>query len=223
MVLPRPDLEALGITYRRIPLLAIGKDVYCDSARITDVALSQLAKTGAITTSPADKAYQAWGIETFKQSIFLVPQAAVTPGFVNDRKTIFPMLERPDFFELRPSAVAAFRQRCLEAENEFLAKGGPFINGDKISVADIHVIFGIKWALMDLGAAQEPGLGKADLPKLWKMLESLPEVKPEVLSSEETIKTIKGGSYFAQSPTTNMKNDPTAIKPGSAVSVESVE
>lgn len=36
-VLPRPDLEALGITYRRIPIMAIGRDVYCDSSLIIDV------------------------------------------------------------------------------------------------------------------------------------------------------------------------------------------
>jgi len=31
MVPPRPQLEALGIDYRRVPVLAIGRDVYCDT------------------------------------------------------------------------------------------------------------------------------------------------------------------------------------------------
>lgn len=30
-ILPRPDLASLGIKYRRIPLLSIGNDVYCDT------------------------------------------------------------------------------------------------------------------------------------------------------------------------------------------------
>ncbi len=35
MTLPRPEvIELLGIGYRRIPLLAIGNDVYCDTALI---------------------------------------------------------------------------------------------------------------------------------------------------------------------------------------------
>ncbi|KAI7104741.1 hypothetical protein KC352_g37231, partial [Hortaea werneckii] len=98
LVLPRPDLEALGITYRRIPLLAVGKDVYCDSSRMIDLALSKLSQSGGpLVTSPADKAYEDWGIDTFKLAVFIIPQAAITPGFLNDRKTIFPMLERPDF------------------------------------------------------------------------------------------------------------------------------
>ncbi|KAI6917273.1 hypothetical protein KC341_g18621, partial [Hortaea werneckii] len=224
LVLPRPDLEALGITYRRIPLLAVGKDVYCDSSRMIDLALSKLSQSGGpLVTSPADKAYEDWGIDTFKLAVFIIPQAAITPGFLNDRKTIFPMLERPDFASLRPSSLAAFRQRCKVVEDVYLANGGPFINGDKLGVADIHVIFGIKWALVDLGVGQEPGLGKQDLPKTWKLIESLPEIKPEVVSSEETIKTIKSANYSADGPTSTMANDPTGIKVGSAVTVESLD
>ena len=32
--MPRPDLARLGIAYRRIPVLAIGRDVYLDSRLI---------------------------------------------------------------------------------------------------------------------------------------------------------------------------------------------
>jgi hypothetical protein len=38
IVLPRPILEKLDITYRRIPILAIGKDVYADSSLIIEEA-----------------------------------------------------------------------------------------------------------------------------------------------------------------------------------------
>jgi len=35
MTLPRPELsETMGITYRRIPILAIGRDVYADTSLI---------------------------------------------------------------------------------------------------------------------------------------------------------------------------------------------
>ena len=37
-ILPRPELaDVLGIKYRRIPVLAIGNDVYCDSSIIASV------------------------------------------------------------------------------------------------------------------------------------------------------------------------------------------
>lgn len=36
-MMPRPKLrEAFNLTYRRIPVLAIGRDVYCDTALICD-------------------------------------------------------------------------------------------------------------------------------------------------------------------------------------------
>ena len=38
MTLPRPELaDLLGLKYRRIPVLAIGRDVYCDSSLIASV------------------------------------------------------------------------------------------------------------------------------------------------------------------------------------------
>ena len=76
MVLPRPDLEALGITYRRIPILAVGKDVYCDSALIIDTIVETLGK---IPSSPDDKAYQSWGENTFQEALGLVPPQALSP------------------------------------------------------------------------------------------------------------------------------------------------
>lgn len=33
---PRPDLAALGVNYRRIPVLAIGRDIYCDTLLILE-------------------------------------------------------------------------------------------------------------------------------------------------------------------------------------------
>lgn len=51
-VLPRKDLEALGITYRRIPVLAVGKDVYCDTSLMFDLVTNKLAKN-KLPTSPA--------------------------------------------------------------------------------------------------------------------------------------------------------------------------
>src|ERR1700743_3231645 len=34
--LPRPDLEALGVNYRRIPVLSVGRDIYCDTLLILE-------------------------------------------------------------------------------------------------------------------------------------------------------------------------------------------
>ena len=35
-MLPRPDVDALGVAYRRIPIMAVGRDIYCDTKCILD-------------------------------------------------------------------------------------------------------------------------------------------------------------------------------------------
>ncbi|KAK0283779.1 hypothetical protein LTR35_006238 [Friedmanniomyces endolithicus] len=224
VVLPRPDLETLGITYRRIPLLAVGKDVYADSALIIDLITSKLATSGAVATSPADKAFETWGNVTFVEMLGIIPPQALTPEFVKDRETIFPLVKRSDLKSLRPSTVAGFQSRCREVEERFLADGsGPFMNGDKLSLADIHFIWCVRWGMKDLGAANEAGCGKDAFPKLWKMIESLPPAEPEVLGSEEALKTIKESKFFADAPTSVMKGDPLGLSAGTPVTIESAE
>jgi len=219
-VLPRKDLEALGVTYRRIPVLAIGKDVYCDSSLIIDVILDKLAKN-ELPRSTADKAWESWGYETFMSVLPLIPHAVLSPDFVKDRETIFPILKRPDFKELRPSGLADVQSRLSFLENQVLTSG-TYIGGDKLSVADIHVIWGVRWVLNDLGLKKEPGFGKDALPKIWKLIESLPEAKPETLSSEDAIKTVKDASLSAKD-TGIEQGDPLDIEAGTPVIVESMD
>lgn len=219
-VLPRKDLEALGISYRRIPLLAVGKDIYIDSSKIIEVIVS----LGNIPTGPADKAYQTWGDTVFNEVLGLIPAQVLSPEFVKDRKTVFPIVERPDLKTIRPSALASFKSRLHEVETVFLANSkGPFINGEEISLADIHIVWPLRWALNDLGAANDPGTGKDDFPKVWRLIESLPQVSPPVLSAEDTHKAIRGSEYTSKGPTTVQKDDAYGIAAGTQVSIESFE
>lgn len=99
MVLPRPTLEKMDITYRRIPLLAIGKLIYCDTSLIIELLLSNLTKDLRkvdIPRSNSDKAYEAFGMRVFSAGLALVPSQALTPDFVKDRQTIFRMRSRTD-------------------------------------------------------------------------------------------------------------------------------
>jgi glutathione S-transferase len=220
-VLPRKDLEALGITYRRIPLLAVGKDIYADSAQIVQVIVSSLGK---IPRSPADKAFEAWGNAVFNEVLGLIPSQVLTPDFSKDRETIFPIVKRPDLATLRPSALAGFQSRLREVEEDFLGKsGGPFINGDKISLADIHVAWPVRWALNDLGAGKDAGCSKNEFPKVYKLLESLPQYSPKVLSADEANKAIRESNYSASGPTSVQKDEALGIASGTQVTVESFE
>lgn len=147
----------------------------------------------------------------------------LTEGFVKDREAIFPFLTRPDLKTLRPSAVAQFRARLKQVEEEFLAGSkGPFIGGEEISVADVHVVWPLRWAFSSLGLGEKEGCGKDSFPKVWKLIESLPEAKPEVLSTETVKEKILGSGYSAKELDVP-QGDPYEIAKGTAVTVESFE
>lgn len=52
-MMPKPNLQALTGGYRRIPVLQIGADIYCDTALIADV-LDQIAPTPTLYPDGAD-------------------------------------------------------------------------------------------------------------------------------------------------------------------------
>lgn len=212
----------MGITYRRIPVLAVGKDIYADSSAIIDVILDKLAKK-EVPRSTADKAWETWGYQAFAAILSLVPHEFLSPDFVKDRSTIFPIVTREDYKTLRPSGLAELRSRLSFVENTVLTKG-TYAGGDKLSVADAHILFGIQWGLKNLRVQEEKGFGKDAFPKFWKLLESLPEYKAETISSEEAIKAIKGADTFKGAGDVSVAQDDfLQIKAGTPVTVESTE
>lgn len=81
---------------------------------------------------------------------------------------VLAILHRSDLGELRPSALGGFRSTMRTVEDEFLGGGQPYIAGAKLGVADVNVAFVVRWVLLSLGIAQEPGFGKDDFPRTWK-------------------------------------------------------
>jgi hypothetical protein len=104
---------------------------------------------------------------------------------------------------------------------------GPYIGGDKLSVADIHAIWGVRWDLHGaesqppgLGAT-EPVLGRDHFPKVWKLLDSLPLPDPKVIRFEEAKQKIRSSSFFSQSEAV-WDLEPTGIKAGASVTVDTL-
>jgi glutathione S-transferase len=217
MVLPRPILEELDITYRRIPLLAIGKDVYCDSSLIIDTLQS---KYNRLLATAADKAYQVFGIGIFGSAINIVPTAGLSQEFIKDRETIFSGLKNPNFGELRPSGLAEMKAKFQIIESDFLGKSsGPFVAGEKFGIADLHAGWAVGWALKALGLAEEPGFGEKDFPRIYKWVASWPKAEYSDLEKEKVREAVKSAEYTAEDIGVN-EEDPLGIAAGSTVTVE---
>lgn len=89
-VLPRPDLLALGITYRRVPVLSIGKDIFCDNTSFLDAMQALLEQEGrALRKGKSDRAFEAWGYRSFWIALATVPKELVTEDLGKDRKEMF--------------------------------------------------------------------------------------------------------------------------------------
>jgi glutathione S-transferase len=217
LVLPRPILEKLDVTYRRVPILAFGKDVYCDSALIIDEIQSRY---GGLPTSPADKAYEIFGIQIFSSALNILPAAAMRPDFVEDRATIFPGLKNPNYAELRPSGLGEMKAKFHMIENDFLSKG-PFIAGEKFGLADLHAGWAVGWSLKAIGLGQEPGFGEQDFPRMYKWLATWPKADGNYTdkSQEDVWDLLRSAEYTAKDIGVNEK-DPLGIKAGTHVTVE---
>ena len=148
-VLPRPDLNALGVKYRRIPVMAIGRDIYCDS-RIMLQKLEEMFPEGALGASTAEekaleKLLEIWSIEAgvFVRASQLIPvemPLLKDPKFAKDREDYSG---RPWSKEAiaanRPEALSAIRNAFSFLETGLLADGRKWVlKGDQPTLADIE-------------------------------------------------------------------------------------
>ncbi|KAI9832132.1 MAG: hypothetical protein M1819_004483 [Sarea resinae] len=144
---PRDDLLALGVNYRRIPVLAIGKDIYCDSRLILQ-KLEELFPAGGLSAdTPEQRAterlLQTWSVEggVFWHTAFLVPaEIPLDEKFLKDRKSFAGInFSQEARKEQRPAAIAGMRSSLHFLESTLLADGRDFISKtEKPSLADIE-------------------------------------------------------------------------------------
>lgn len=144
---PKTDFIPLTGGYRRMPVLQIGADVYCDSALIIR-KLEALAPHP--TVFPAESAGRAEMIADWvDHRVALWAIVAVFPdylkhvpaAFIRDRAQLIP--------DLAPERVQVLAPHALEQFNQFVRfvgsalQASPFIGGQQFSVADaacFHVL-----------------------------------------------------------------------------------
>jgi glutathione S-transferase len=141
MVMPKPDLVELTGGYRRVPVLQVGADVYCDTHLILRVLdrvkpAPPLAPPGLETV---EHAFSRWSETSFMMVVlaFFGLGGVFPPEFVEDRrKTMVPPgtdLSRVSV--LLPTKLAQLRANLDELERQ-LADGRPFLLGSEPCLAD---------------------------------------------------------------------------------------
>lgn len=178
ITMPRPQLAALGITYRRTPLLSIGSDMYIDTALIIS-KLCDIATHSPSSPPLADPSnhleYDGLGQLSFQLATSLIPRdwpLLHDEAFLADRSELMGRKFSPNALaSIRPGAISKMLSLVGLVEREFL-KGGEqrfFLGGEMPSTADVYLYWGLNWGLRYHSGAR-PEISEQTKPLIFRWL-----------------------------------------------------
>ena len=237
-VMPRPDLKALGVKYRRIPVCAIGRDVYCDT-RIILRKLEQLFPDGRLgATNPEqrgiEKLLEIWQVEAgvFARGAQMIPSdgpLAKDKVFQKDREDFSGRPYSKEAVDRnRPDAVVAMKSVFKLLETTFLADGRQWLlNSTKPTLADIEGIFVVHW-MRDLpGALPSDQISAHHYPNVFAWIDRFNQAlakaktrlpKPSRLTGDAATKRVLNAGFRDQDIGVDESN-PLGLKEGQEVEV----
>lgn len=241
--MPRPDLASIDVKYRRIPIMAIGKDVYIDS-RLIISKLESLYPNSPLAPTTAEQAglrqlfehYSDSGL--FNSAVKLMPywspnSLVQNKTFLDDRQKLMGgrRMTAENMQVGRPDGLQNMRQAFDLLENTFLADGRQWILGTEgPSVADIDAVWPFEWLVVDRGmkgALPDKHFGANNYPKthawIQRMMSRVKTAKENAAKPTSLDgKTMHDQILSAKSspePLSFDENDPLGFKQGDHVSV----
>ncbi len=206
MMLPKPDVIALTGGYRRVPILQIGSDIYCDTALIADVlehiqpqpALYPPAHVASarLLAAWADQHWFAAGVGFAMQpegfnSMFASYSAEHRAAFVEDRKAFRKGAPR------MPLHVAtALLSQHLGAIEEQFADGRSFLLGAEPTIADFSFYHPL-WFIQRATAVAGYLTAYARVMQWMQRIAALGHGNPKPLDSADAIEIARTGKAAA--------------------------
>ena len=214
--MPRPDVARLGIAYRRIPIMSIGRDVYLDTRL-------QLRKLEELPVS-APKLGASKGDEQAVERLLasLVVDGGVFSTAAALLPTDLPLLQdaafqkdRTDFTgvefnterlqKARPELLTEFASVFELLETTLLADGRDWILKTKgPGLADIEAVWPLHWMASMPGALPEKHFSPAIYPKVYAWIKRFNDAvsaakkkvpKPRTISGEEAAKLVTQSAF----------------------------
>ncbi len=220
----RPELFAMTAGYRRIPVMQVGADIYCDSQCI----LRELERrVPSPTFFPGPGKGMPWAISRWTDGplfdlLFRIAFAPVMdslpPALVNDRSRLYlgPDADLKKELPNIPHLLAQLRGHLgwLEAQ---LGSGKPYLTADAPSVADAFV-WHIMWffrARYDKAAAF---LSEFPLLAAWEeRMKAIGHGTPTPMTPLEALAIAKAAQ--SQTPIAADPRDPQGLEPGMKVAI----
>ncbi|KAH6609716.1 hypothetical protein Trco_003062 [Trichoderma cornu-damae] len=218
-MLPRPDVARLGISYRRIPILSIGRDIYLDTRLQLpklEAMYPELPRLGASTADQRGverllSAYMTDG-GIFQHGVKLLPldlPFLKDPRYFEDRGDYMgAKLSVEGLKKVRPEALGEFAAAFELLETTMLADGRAWIlKTDKPSLADIEAVWPLHWISGIPGALPRDRFSPEKYPRVYSWIKRFQEEitaakkrneRPKTLNGEEAASAIENSSWHEE-------------------------
>jgi glutathione S-transferase len=242
-VMPRPNLSSIGVGYRKIPLLAIGKDVYCDSQLIISKLEALYPDSNIASLTPEQEGiqklfenYTIYG-GIFPNAVKLMPYWTDSgllhdKAFLDDREKLAGRrMTKETMKKGRPEGLQHIRLAMDMLETTFLADGRDWILGTKEpSRADIDAIWPFEWLIMDpymKGSLSEEHMSEKMYPRVYAWVRRFMDVVEERRKQCEQPQTLDGETMAKRTMNASsahedigfIESDPLQVKAGEEVEV----
>ncbi|KAI0152941.1 glutathione S-transferase [Xylariaceae sp. FL1272] len=216
-IMPRPDVALLGVSYRRIPIMSIGRDVYVDTRLILQKLEALFPPTGehpGISCAHTGLGAEGTTLEQLLSSrvidggiffcgtLCLPPNIFGDPTFQRDRAALMGIdLDKPGSVspfapelraKQRPEALATMRSWILWLEEGILSDGRPWItNAGNMgpSLADIEAVWVLHWVAAALPAEV---LSPESAPKVDSWLKRFGQAVKDAGEKKPKVQALKG-------------------------------
>ncbi|KAH8881560.1 hypothetical protein GQ53DRAFT_848128 [Thozetella sp. PMI_491] len=204
-ILPRPDVARLGLAYRRIPIMSIGRDVYLDTRlmiqKLEELYLSLPRLSAAPASNPEhallERLLEAFVVDggVFTSAGQLLPTSLPLlqdPKFLRDRADFSGVKQTREQAEaLRPEALAEVRRAMALLETTVLADGRDWLLGTAgPSLADIEAVWPLHW-MATMPGALPPDQGK-QFPLVYAWIERFAKATDAAKKARGKTPTVSG-------------------------------
>lgn len=151
VTLPRPDLDAIGITYRRTPLLSIDSDMYVDTSLIITKLCDMAAHSDCGVDAHNHVEFFHLGEQIFKCATALIPEThplLQDEDFVKDRSALHGRsFDAKSMAQVRPMVLNTMLSYLSLIQRNFLSDKRFIMGGSTPTTADLYLYWAVNWGL----------------------------------------------------------------------------
>ena len=219
VIMPKPDLVPLTGGYRRIPVLQIGADIYCD----TQVILAEIERRAPV---PKTIKGPAWAVNFWADRPFFQATVPIIFGELGDA-TPKAFLEDREKLSGRPFDVAAMKGAAVvmrpqwRAQTAWIEAGlvdSDWLDGASAGLSDIAAYMNLWFLARSLPGVADELLADLDRTQAWRdRVAAIGHGTRREITGADALAVAKAAEPAAAPG--HDAADPTGLAPGQAVTV----